>query len=382
MSTGYYDRLKRATRPTAAELENQKRTSSQGPGIRALEERLEANEQATLDAANFLGRPDGAVPVDNGLSPANPAAVVGTPFYHQMDLSWAEPPSEDHVLKSYVRIREGGLVANELIVEGGRIEAVAKDLPATSHTFEVQVENRWGRRSGWSPAITKTPLLTAAESIHLGELAMLGRIQGQLPNTNLATLEDATKLGTDVVLASAIAVQDAAAFNLWASNAMIKSAKIGDLTVDKLLAGTFTAGAIILAGLGKLKAGQITLDSGGITIPPADSFTDVTSDIDYKISVNNNWAAMHFFETSGTRGTAITSRGAGGSGSGETRIETTHNAHTKRASMYLRANAQGDATSYINSQGALFLNTTNLYIKINGTYYIVAKDSNGFLKGV
>ena len=72
-------------------------------------------------------------------------------------------------------------------------------------------------------------------ALDVGEMALLGRLQGEMPNRNIATLEDATKLGDGVVLARAMAAQDAAAFNLWAENAMIRNAKIADLSVISCL---------------------------------------------------------------------------------------------------------------------------------------------------
>lgn len=387
--TGYYERLKRVTRPTAAELEHQKRTSNQGPSIRELQERLESNEQATLDAANFLGRPDGEVPVDDGTAPVAPTAVAATPFYHQMDLSWSEPPSADHVLKSFVRIREGGLLANEKIVEGGRIASVIKDLPATSHTFEVQLEDRWGMRSGWSTALTKTPLLTAAESIDIGALAMLGRIQGLLPNTNLAKIEDATKLGSGIVLAKAMAVQDAAAFNLWAQNAMIQSAKISSLSVDKLVAGTFTAGNIILAGGGQIRGGGTWMDSSGIRLPFVNGNFSASTKSDFKITGPDDREAVAIFRTTSLspnyQGVQIRGDGpeANDNLGGEVVLQSSSAGGNNGASIEI---ATKTGASIINMtaddiQALGNLRVTGItYLTFGAFLYRISRDANGFLR--
>lgn len=153
-------------------------------------------------------------------------------------------------------------------------------------------------------------------ALDIGEMALLNRLNGELPNRNLATLQDATKIGDGVVAARTLISQDAASFNLWAQNAMIRSAKIETLAVDKLAAGTFTAGQIILAGVGALKAGQIMLDAGGVTMPALSNWTVASASRDYKITSTNELAAIGFFNDSNA-----TAQGAGirADGNGPTR---------------------------------------------------------------
>ena len=187
------------------------------------------------------------------------------------------------------------------------------------------------------------------KALDIGRMATLSRLQGALPNANLATIEDATKLAdklvkssklddlavsaqklanyavgpgkvddnaitsraiaanavvanaiaADAVLARSIASQDSASFNLWAQNAMIQSAKIAALTVDKLMAGTFTAGDIILAGGGRLRGGGTWMDSSGIRMPFIGGNYDAAVNADYKITGPDNREAIAFFRTSG-----------------------------------------------------------------------------------
>lgn len=308
-------------------------------------ERVGAVEE-TLEGAGVIG--------DDGVPPGYPT-VTAEAFFHQVDLYWSDPPASDAVAGSLVRIRPENEASR--IVSRPSHSATIKNLPHKPHTFEVLLFDKWGRESRWSDPVSATPMLTAAEEIDLGEIAMLGRLRGLLPDTNLATITDATKLADELVssgkiapgavtgpklpdgvingpklaasaveadkiaanavtapkilsdqiqtrhitagavTASVMAAQDAAAFNLWAQNAMIRNAAIQSISADKITAGQMTAGRITLAGGGALKAGEVTLNASGVTLPglsyPGDALFD-TQYQQYTISESSGKAKLYF----------------------------------------------------------------------------------------
>jgi hypothetical protein len=93
-----------------------------------------------------------------------------------------------------------------------------------------------------------------------------------------------------------LATMDLAAVNAVIGDAAIDSAKIKRLVVDRLDAGTFTAGNITLAGNGALRAGRTVLNALGITLPVEDGFTDPTSNTDMKLGAATGIAAMNFYQ--------------------------------------------------------------------------------------
>lgn len=187
------------------------------------------------------------------------------------------------------------------------------------------------------------------KKLDIGGMAQLQRLQGALPNANLATIQDATKLAAglvssrelsdlavsaakladyavgpskvateavstraiaanavvanaiaaNAVLATHMAVQNLAAFDLWASIAMIRSAWINNLTVDKLSAGTFTAGEIILAGGGRIRGGGTWMDSSGIRMPFVGGNYGAAANAGFKITGPDDNEAVAMFRTSG-----------------------------------------------------------------------------------
>lgn len=305
-------------------------------------ERVGAVEQ-TIESSGLRG--------DDGIPPGYPT-VTAESFFHQVDLYWPRPPASDEVAGSLVRIRPED--ESSRIVSRPSHSATIKNLPHKPHTFEVLLFDKWGRESLWSDPVTATPMLTAAEEIDLSEIAMLGRLRGLLPDTNLATITDATKLADELVssgkiapgavtgpklpdgvingpklaasaveadkiaanavtapkilsdqiqtrhitagavTASVMAAQDAAAFNLWAQNAMIRSAAIQSVKADQITAGTITAGQITLAGAGSLKAGQTMLDASGMTLAPLSDFGYTDRDRDYKITSTSGKQALYW----------------------------------------------------------------------------------------
>ncbi|MGF1472223.1 MAG: hypothetical protein ACFB50_10845 [Rubrobacteraceae bacterium] len=209
--------------------------------------------------------------------------------------------SADQIAAKAQRVRKAAKTAQEADAAAQAADAAAQAADAAAQAADAKAQNAADQLSSG-----------VLEALDLGEMALLDRINGELPNQNLATLEDATKLGDGIVFASAMAVQDAAAFNLWASNAMIESAIIADLAVDKLQAGTFTAGDFILAGGGKIKFGNgISAGADGLKMPPdVDEIQQVITDANRKISNTGEYAAFYFFnDQQGTNSAGFHSRG-------------------------------------------------------------------------
>lgn len=318
----YHERLKQRS-PTAAELEEQKRRMSQGPTIEEIERRLQEAEQAALDASNYLGYPSGEVPVMGDEPPSPPENVIASPFFHQLDVSWSDPLEEDHVIRAFVRVRLAGDPLRERTVETPRYGGFVANLPAEPHTVEAAFEDRWGRVSEWSAPVEATPSLTVAESIDFTK----AQIAGALGWDNLEPLTDPRNLGDDVVLARAMATQNLAATRLWAQVGAFESAMIKNLAVDKLMAGTFTAGQIMLAGSGALRAGRVKFDERGITMPTLIGFNPAPENLDYRIANGGEFASLHWFQQPGGPGQGLMFRadGNGGAWAGNLVLDATSN---------------------------------------------------------
>lgn len=241
--------------------------------------------------------------VDDGEPPSPPANVAALPILHGLSISWDLPPADDKAKAAEVRITPEVGSAFEVPatkLTGHAALGLAGGVPCD---VEVRIVDVYGVPGDWCAPITATPSLSVAEQIDLDELAMLERIQGLLPNQHLAKLEDATKLGDGIVLARAMAVQDAAAMNLWVADAAIQSAKIGTIAVDKLIGGIietndiFVASTLKIASGGELVAGTGTkIDSGGLTIDAGTSYVTTAFTRDYKLCPPSEWAALGFFD--------------------------------------------------------------------------------------
>jgi hypothetical protein len=200
----YHDRLKERAR-TSAEIEDEKRRMDQAPTIEDLAARLDAQEQQSLDVQDHLGFRDELVPIDDGTPPSAPQNVVVTPFMRGLEVSWGDPPPEDVVEKARIvatpRGNPAGLKAAEVPRLGG---AVADLAGGVVHDLSVVFVDRWGHESA-PAAATGTPQRTAAEEIDLDQLAMNERIQGMLPNVNLAPIGNSEKFAEGVVRGVALA---------------------------------------------------------------------------------------------------------------------------------------------------------------------------------
>ena len=317
----------------------------------------EANETAVAvgqEAAALRNDVSGLpFPPNDGAPPAAPAGLTASVSPHTVDLLWDIPPQDDYVAYSLVTVTPQGEAA--YVERKGAFVAGMTDLASKPHTFSVKFVDYWGLVSAASATVTATPMLTAAETVDLGELAMLERLNGLLPNANLATLTDATKLGTGVVLARAMAVQDAAAFNLWASNAMIRSAAIESLVADKITAGTITAGTIALAGSGRVTAGPgVSLNSTGLTLAAAPAYAASTVDVDRKITPVGNLAGLHFYAASTERGAVARAQG-NSTEAARVVLEAANSSTGTGSYVIIRANANGTGDISINAAGTVYL---------------------------
>lgn len=268
--------------------------------------------------------------VDDGLPPSAPTGITITPLAHALSIEWTPPLYEDRVKVADVSITpDGGLERMERATNLNRHAVI--DLEAeVPCSVKVKCTDAFGVSGPYSTPVVGTPAHSVAEEIDIGEAALLGRLQGLLPNENLATIEDFTKFGEGVILGEALAVQEAATFNLWASEAMISSAHIANLEADKIDTGILTAATIFLSATGKLQAGEHTaLDAGGIELGLADNFNTPVQDGSYKISGEGDIGALMFFAPTPVsargdhRGAVLRADGVEGSYGGALILEAT-----------------------------------------------------------
>lgn len=305
MSSNPFDPLVKRRR-SASELQADKKRMNLGSEIEALDERLGEVEQGQADTLSFFGYSD-LIPIDDDEPPAPPenVTVIAVPV-HELDVSWDAPVAGDHVVSSVLEVTPLGSSAFE--VAGERLSGYVNDLEAgIEHTIRVKFVDRWGHESAWSAPELGTPLLTAAEYIDFAE----AEIAGALGWANLDPLTDPDMLGDDVVIARAIATHDAAAFNLWATNAMIESAHIVEVVADKISTGTLTAADINLSASGRILAGATTFDGDGVELPLEPSFTAPSVNVDHKITGTGEFAALSFYEDTlnAVRGLALRTDG-------------------------------------------------------------------------
>lgn len=248
---------------------------------------------------------------DDGEPPGTPQNVEVVPLTHGLAVSWDMPPAEDRVKLAKIRVTP--IPGSPVIYDSTTlIDTPVMNLdPELSYTVEVSFIDAYSAQGGWCAPITEQPNRLVAEEVDLEGLSLLERLQGLLPNANLATIEDATKLGSGVVTAQAMAVQDAVAINLWVQNAAIQSAKIAQLSADKITTGTLIAADILLSSTGTIKAGDHTrLDAGGITLGLHTSFDTSTAAQSYKVSGEGGIGSLMFFAENPESSAGYDARGA------------------------------------------------------------------------
>lgn len=299
---------------------------------------------------------------DDGLPPEAPMGVVALPFTNSLDVTWADPDPQDHVRRSIVEITPQG--ASVLTYRGAPESIFIKNLSSKPHTLKVRFEDRWARIGPWSGSVTATPQMNVTESINL----TTAQIAGSLGWANLDSLNDPNKLGNAVITARAMATQNLAATRLWAQTGAFESAMIVNLAVDKLTAGTFTAGDITLAGAGRLRAGSnvtldsagimaglVTLDAQGMTLPRwTGNVNAPAANRDMKISTGDELSAISFFldTTYERRGINLRADGASLLSAGVIALEATPmggfgERETDDGWVYIRARKSGQPDGHV-----------------------------------
>lgn len=283
-------------------------------------------------------------PLDDNENPETPKNVKATSFLKAVQVSWDMPPDTDAVTTYEIEVTP--TAGASYIVNGNGMGLVHTfhNLPYNLHSFRVRFTDKFKRKSNWSVTKSATPSQTAEYNIDLTKAKILGTLQGQLPNENLARIEDAAKLGTGVVLAESMAVQNAAAMRLWVGtgaieraflkdaiidstkignaailtvhigNAEVTSAKIQSLSVAKLEAGDIEGKTFRLIGTGKFDAvrpdGLIytRLSIDGLQLRDLGGFfEDPRTNVGSKITPirADSYAAIGFTMTTGRRGIYI-----------------------------------------------------------------------------
>lgn len=361
-------------------------TATSRPVARALVKKTTLDlvaHQALLHAT----APNGVVPsygenarADDGEPPGTPQNVEVVPLTHGLAVSWDMPPTEDRVKLAKIRVTPipGFAVIHDAST---LIDTPVMNLdPEISYTVEVSFIDAFSAQGGWSAPITEQPNRTVAQEVDLEELSILGRIQGLLPNENLATLEDVALFGEGVVTAQAMAVQDAVAINLWVQDAAIQTAKIGQLSADKIATGTLVAADILLSSTGTIRAGDHTrIDAAGITLGLHDSFDTSIAAASYKISGEGGIGSLMFFsenpETNAgydARGAVLRSDGDLADLPGSVHLLATYNGDLhdiKTASVQVQSGIPG-------FKGAVF--TTGFFVPLHG---IDMRRDSSFLLG-
>ncbi len=105
---------------------------------------------------------------------------------------------------------------------------------------------------------------------------------------------------TGVLVARSLQALDVAATNALFKNAAIESAKIKDLTADKIVSGSISTALLELVNSGRLKAGRVFVDSGGITMDPLAVYNQVSTNKAYKISSTDDLSAINFYNDGST----------------------------------------------------------------------------------
>jgi hypothetical protein len=241
---------------------------------------------------------------DDDIPPQPAQNVTLTPLIGGLAVQWDAPPGPDRVKRAEVRVTPDGGVAETFPANTIRGHTLLGLEGGTLHAVEVMLTDAYALESGWTTAVEETPLMSAIDSIDFGAI----EIAGALGWENLEPLTDPDMLGDDVVVGRAMAAHDAAMFNLWAGTAMIESAKVATMVVDKLVGGTLSTTDILvgstleLATGGDLVAGDISLNAEGIVMPldTGSINSSASANRTYKIAALDEYSALSFFDNSPT----------------------------------------------------------------------------------
>lgn len=300
-----YHRDVAKSRLASPEVVELKRRMNIAERLEIQEERLGEAEQQTATLISYLGGdPEEGATQDDGIPPGPPINLVAIPMpVHEIDVSWDPPDDQEAVTKSIAEVTPQG-EPSYTVIGPAHFVAITNLLAAKPHSIRVMLEDVWGRQSVYSVTISATPPLTAAEQIDLDALAILGRIQGLLPNTNLATIVDAAKLATGIISEAKMAdgaitqaklgagavnaekVADNAITTAKIAADAVKAAQLAtgavgstELAAEAVVAGKIAAGTIQTADIaaGAVSAGKIA--AGGVTATEIAAGSVVTSKI-------------------------------------------------------------------------------------------------------
>lgn len=137
---------------------------------------------------------------DDGFPPGAPTGLAATPYSRALSVSWANPPVEDSVKTTVIRVRKTSdlsLVRTELTNEGSN--AVIYNLPVISLTLDAYHIDIYNRISGFSSTITATPDKSVADLITESTTIAAGQFSNLLNDPGLSALTDPAKLAAGVV---------------------------------------------------------------------------------------------------------------------------------------------------------------------------------------
>jgi hypothetical protein len=222
---------------------------------------------------------------------------------HALVVGWDPPDPTDYV--SYTVVSVENPPGTPVVVENvsGSGVTVTGLTPGTAYTISLKHVDRWAHESTVTTiGGTHTPTVTVADAIDFDAAA----IAGSLGWTSIDQITDPNVMGDDVIVARAMAVQDAAALNLWVDDASIVSAKIANLTAGKITTGTLQAGVSITAGGTKISDVGVELRDSALTEGsyPDDATSDWFSPLGAGGGAPTPFAGMGFYTdtTLNTRG--------------------------------------------------------------------------------
>lgn len=287
-------------------------------------------------------------PLDDNVDPETPKNVEVTSFLKALGVEWDAPPQKDAVAEVEIEVTPSAGAPFVQKVKGSALSYVFYNLAYNNHSFRVRFIDKFNRISAWSLSVSGAPSRSAQYEIDLTEARILGNLKGLLPNANLATIQDATKLGSGVVLAEAMAVQNAAALNLWVGNGAIQRAMIGNAQIDtaqieqlavttgkiadlavtnakvdsiianKIVTSTLSATVITLGTGGKLQSAGagVILSDAGLQLDFETVLGNPSENVDRKITAKGGYASLSFYSQNppNSRGVYIRADGIAGTG--------------------------------------------------------------------
>lgn len=284
---------------TAAELAALSEETAKRRDVAEAAVRKTTIDQTAETALAHALAPDGVVgnydvkpTIDDDLPPGTPANVAIEPLAHGLGVSWDAPLSSWRA--KYAELRVTPPTGPAFVLRSSTLlgHALFDLLAEEAYLIEARFVDAFTEAGDWSVPAPGIPNRSVAEQIDFS----FANVFGELGYENISELNDPAKVGDAVIQARSFAAQNAAAFNLWAENAMIQSAKIADLSADKIETGTLEAATVYLSATGSLQAGPHTkLDSGGVELGLASSYDTPSEEASYKIAGEGDFSALMFY---------------------------------------------------------------------------------------